>query len=426
MSAEALSFNTKRVDEGDPDPDTAPVIRDKPAVSGKQLTCDHGQWQNVDRESDFTYLWVRVDDDKIIGHDQTYTPTSSRALRRRPTPTATATTTSPAPSRPPTTSAHRTSASRPACSSSTASPTRSTAPTISIDPANEPNPLKQTATCTNGQWVDAYADHPVSGGPGYDYRYQWVRREHGDDDAAYEPIAGATGTTFQLTPDILGRDLVCQVTAEQPARRAPVRNSARDVHPAARPATQGYYGSVLYRHRDNENDPVNFIAYDDHYRQALVEDHRPAHEGGGGSAGPDAARRAAKSEARHGRPRRSRSAALHARRHRQGVSCATACYLLKSEHEPIVYADNVYYQQHNQPNCLRQNCIVIQLPINPVDPDTAAGLTSERPGARSSRSRRSASCGTSTATARTDISCPGTAPVVRTKLDLGYYPKVTR
>ncbi len=416
VSAEALSFNTKRTDNGPPSAQSAPVMTPLPAVAGKELTCDHGTWDNTSEESDFTYFWVR--DGETIGTARTYTPK---------------------PLHPPGLGGIGTDPSGDSdhditcvaqATNDVGEGGRSSAPTFVIEgkpnlknspiallpPAPDGNPLKQVAECSTGDWFDDYAAHPDTAPPGGGYRYQWYRPAADSGATGEVPIAGATGAKLPITPELLGRSIRCGVIASNALGDSPEAKS-KEVFVPLPAAIQT--GSIDESFRDNEFDPVNLLAASDNYREnikILARDRVTTAVNGFAKACPTVPMTDGDVKDVYASP----PAALDPTNLKH---LRTVCALIQSKSADFKrYINGLFWDPGNRSGtCARPaSCRPILLTVPSVDEKSAPSLSAAEEAALAPDTPVVILWDVD-GDNRTDIACPGSSPAIRAHLNAGVY-----
>ncbi len=269
LTGEALSLS-KRVDTGPPVNTVPPQVTGTP-IARQTLTCEPGTWERIEDSDEFRYQWLR-DGNPIAGATaKTYFVQfgydyGEYGLGATPLPDGDG--------------GHelscRVTASNDIGSTNAVSvpvgavdgpPIRMSGGGISI--SEEANPLERTATCERGQWANDYL-----GRPGYEDEYLWFR---GPSVETQEPIAGEVGRTFKITADVLGRYISCQVRPINIAGRTAAAVVPRiEGHLGASPAIFIPLPVPTKRalletvNRDNPNDPINMTAIDLEYRNDVI------------------------------------------------------------------------------------------------------------------------------------------------------------
>ena len=116
----------------------------------------------------------------------------------------------------------------------------------------EPNPLKWIYECGDGSWLDNPNSIPING---WGYTYAWIRND--------VPIANENGKQYTVTPDTLGRRLTCRADVRSPDG---VVTEGFGAPGTFVPLPQGQNtGQLMTAFRNNEFDPVNLLAVSDRY-----------------------------------------------------------------------------------------------------------------------------------------------------------------
>jgi hypothetical protein len=394
-TAEAPSTSL-RADAGVPSALGAPRVVGAP-VSGTTLTCDPGAW---DGGPDFTYRWLR-DNEPIAGATQaTYVPTGTRdsdlifneagdgghALSCE-------------------VSGANDVGTGPAARSGFVRifdgvPANTGRPSASLDLVRV-NPVGRIASCSSGAWLD-----------GVDYEYEWLRNG--------QPIAGATDAGYRTTLEDLGTDLRCAVTGVNPVgrSRAVLSNALRVALP---PGTSD--GRITLSGGGNEFDPVNLLALSGEYR-ALIK-----------LLTIERLKRAVATETARCRSVAGVPATAPAPKSvKAPVDVTTRCAILLRAPDAVQVAEAPVSRgggtavRYVGTGCIVVNpvvttsgiCADLGFVVTPIDPTTATGLEPDLQAQLEPVTPVRVLWDVN-GDGRTDATCPGSAPVLRTMLDRGNW-----
>jgi len=238
-----------RADAGPPRNLRAPRVTGTPVV-GDVLTCEAGEWTP---SGDFAYRWYRGEH-RLVGQTaSTYRLNTTIAfgdtfrgdpgflIRCEVTVTNDLGST--------------TAGSENALLAVAGPPRNLDAPRI-LERRTRPN--LPDLICEPGRWLDDYA---VDGREGFAYQYQWLR--------GTDPIAGAVDKLYRTTIDDLGKQVRCRVTSGNPAGRGQPADSAPVL--VALPAVASR-GRLLSAQGTNQFVPTNLMALGQEY-DAAVQSH---------------------------------------------------------------------------------------------------------------------------------------------------------
>jgi hypothetical protein len=389
LAGEAVSLS-KRTDHDAPRPFGKPTVSGS-QVAGATMTCDPGEWTN---SPDLTYQWIQ-NGFPISGATQpTFSYPDSPSIDFNLLCRVTGTNEL----------GSWTGDLSPPVHVVGSTPRRNVHPTLLLS-GFYPNPVGARAECQGFHFTHDFGD----------YTYRWLREG--------VEIPGETGRTYTTTVDDLGRYLTCLVRGHNPKGPGDEMNS-NGVLIALPPGTVG--GQMARSGGRNEFDPVNFMALSDDFKAAVdplvterlqraVDEERTRCAAGGAIPVPNASDFPDPLLPFGG----------------TGRLGSTRCALLVLNPQAISvgpygvqYTGPVKYRNGSSTvtrECLPPNCPDLGFKVQPVDPTNARTVLDADLLARIAPVIPERVLWDIDGDNRTDVECPGTAPVMRSMLDKGSW-----
>ena len=272
-----------------------------------------------------------------------------------------------------------------------------------------------TLTCANGrdasgnpiEWIDGYGERGIEG---YSLSWEWIRADSSNVETT---IAGETARTYRVTTEDLGRNLRCRAYNENPLGRGrSFLSSAKLI-----PLPVGDNSSDVYRvGGNNQADPTNLLAvsqpYQNEVRRLVVERLR---------AGVQKARDECPEGLEY--PAAKEIFGTETDKTYPPMTKELRCRILTHmpENRIRITHQGVFYRgggagipsSYCAVNSFLIKCRDLNIQIAPVDPKKPPGADSEAI-ARLAPVTPERILWDLNRDGRTDASCPGTAPVLRT------------